>query len=431
MSRQIIKLHPWAWVPTLYFAEGMPNVIVVTMSVLMYKNLGISNTQIALFTSLIYLPWVIKPLWSPIVDIISTKRRWIVGMQFAMAAAFVLIGGSVTLSCFLLPSLILLSLLAMLSATHDIAADGFYMLALTERQQSYFVGVRSAFYRLATVAVTGGSPWLTGLMMRQGMSAEASWAIMFAIIGGLFASIGCYHQRVLPRPATDHGMPDRTVGQTMAEFGRSFGTFFTKPGIGCALTFMLLYRLPESLLQKLITPFLVDPVDVGGLGLSNEDVGTVYGIIGVIGLLVGGIVGGLLISRDGLRHWLMPMALSLVMACGAFVVLSSVDSPSFILVNVMVFVEQFGYGFGFSAYMLYLIFFARGQFATSHYAIATGFMAMGLMLPGLVAGALQEMLDYTGFFRLTLGCCVFTVGVSLLVLRKIPADFGRKGDTKS
>ncbi|MDE5812583.1 MAG: MFS transporter [Muribaculaceae bacterium] len=421
--------HPWSWVPTLYFAEGMPNAIVTTMAVLMYKNLGISNAQIAFFTSLIYLAWVIKPFWSPFVDIFGTKRRWIVTMQIAMGGCFLAVAMFLLLKSFLVPTLIALGALAFLSATHDIAADGFYMLGLSERQQSYFVGVRSAFYRLSTVAAIAGGPFLSGLLINRGMSAANSWITVFCIVAALFAVMSFYHQLILPRPAADHGAPNSNLSLVGKEFLRSFGTFFAKPGIWIALLFMLFYRLPESLLVKMITPFLVDPAEAGGLAMTNAQVGTVYGIIGVVGLLLGGIIGGWLISHYGLRRCILPMALGMSLSCGTFLLLSYIANPALLLVNACVFVEQFGYGFGFSAYMLYLVYYARGEFATSHYAIATGIMALGLMLPGMAAGLLQQWLGYQHFFWLTMVLCAVTIGVTLLVRPSIAADFGRKANT--
>lgn len=416
---------PWTWVPTLYFVEGLPNVIVVSMSVLLYKNMGVSNTATAFFTSLIYLAWVVKPLWSPFVDIFGTKRRWIINMQLAMAVALALTGAFMLTPMYFAPSLIFLGLLAFLSATHDIAADGFYMLGLSEHRQSYFVGVRSVFYKLATVAASAGAPWISGRLIAMGMTPGAAWAIVFGIIALLFLGAGSYHARVLPHPAADHGKPDRSAGMVMKEFAGSLKTFFLKPHILPALLFMSFYRLPEALLVKMIPIYLTD--EGTGLGLTNEQYGTVYGIIGVIGLLLGGLVGGWLISRGGLRKWLMPMAVGMSLSCGAFVVLCHASQPSMLLINAMVFVEQLGYGFGFSAYMLYLIYFARGAFATSHYAIATGFMAAGLMLPGMAAGLLQNVLGgYPEFFNFTMICCVTTIAVSMAVLRYIDPHFGRK-----
>lgn len=418
--------EPWSWIPTLYFMEGLPNAIVVTMSVLMFKNLGVGNAETALFTSLASIPWTFKPLWSPFIDIFGTKRLWIVTMQMAMAVSLGVIALLLPTSIWLVPVLVLLGLVALFSATHDIAADGFYILALNEQQQSYFVGVRSTFYRIAMVAAASGAPLLSGVLISSGVSTDISWCIVFALFAMIMALAAFYHRYSLPRPPSDRGKSDRSVDVVAKEFAESFVTFFKKRHIIVALLFMLLYRLPESLLVKMITPFLVDSPADGGLGISNEQVGITYGIIGVVGLLAGGIVGGLTVGRWGLRRTLMPLALGMSLSCGAFVVLCHVEQPSILLINIMVGVEQFGYGFGFAAYMLYLIYFARGNFATSHYALATGFMALGLLTFGMIAGVIQEALGYTNFFWLCIVCCVITILVSALVLPTIEHSFGKK-----
>lgn len=418
------RAHPWAWIPTLYFAEGMPNAIVVSASVIMYKNLGISNTDVAFFTSLIYLAWVVKPLWSPFVDIFKTKRKWIVATQFALALIFAATALLLNTPCFFGGTIAMFCLMAFVSATHDIAADGFYMLGLSEHQQSYFVGIRNISYKLATVAAFAGGTGLCGWLIKEGVSVKMSWTIVISIIAILFLGFSIYHKFILPQPEADHGEPDHSASQIIKEFSATFVSFFQKPGIGLALVFMLLYRLPESLLTKMISPFLLDPMADGGLGLSNEQVGITYGIIGTIGLLGGGLLGGFLISKGGLRYWIRPMAWSMSITCLTFVLLSHAESPAMWMVDSCVFIEQFGYGFGFSAYMLFLIYFSEGKYATAHYAICTGFMALGLMLPGMAAGWLQELLGYQNFFLLTIVSCITTIVVATIV--KIDPSFGRK-----
>ncbi len=418
------RAHPWAWIPSLYFAEGMPNAIVVTTSILMYKNLGVSNTETAFFTSLVYLAWVIKPLWSPFVDIFHTKRQWIVATQLMLAIAFGAIALLLNTPIFFVGTIVMFFLMAFVSATHDIAADGFYMLGLTSRQQSYFVGIRNIAYKLATIVAMAGGTALSGVLINVGFSSAMSWTIVMAIIGCLFLAFAAYHRFILPRPADDHSNDNHSAANVWNEFGDTFKTFFQKKGILIALLFMMLYRLPESLLTKMITPFLVDPVDQGGLGLTNEAVGIIYGLVGTIGLLGGGLLGGFLISRGGLKRWIQPMAWSMSLTCLTFLLLSHTHNPSLLIVNACVFIEQFGYGFGFSAYMLYLIYFARGHYATAHYAISTGFMALGLMLPGMAAGWLQELLGYQNFFLATIACCVTTIYVAMIV--KIDPQFGKK-----
>lgn len=627
------KINPWAWIPTLYFAQGLPYVAVMTISVIMYKRLGISNTDIALYTGWLYLPWVIKPFWSPFVDIIKTKRWWTLTMQWIMAFALAGIAFSIPVPFFFQLTLAVFWLVGFTSATHDIAADGFYMLALTEHEQSLYVGIRSTFYRVATVAGQGllvilaglietnsglaplqltvnadpASEWTstrtydiasaepdlsgelqfftpqneitlstvtpekiyikkngkveevdfadyTRMMMdsvramnvangfqsaevkstsgvsKATVSEESgftkwvrstfgekrepketkpvannialvgfrlnkkpadgetitvivtqksgdksvhleqdklstrfefndknwdktawlyfeadhkltervtatfegasgniplAWMTVFGVLSLFFFAVAAYHSRALPRPESDSlNTSRRTSGEILREFFETFGSFFRKPQIIPAVAFMLLYRLPEAQLVKLINPFLLDPIDKGGLGLSTGEVGVVYGTVGIIGLTIGGIIGGIVAAKGGLKKWLHPMAWSMSLTCLTFVYLSYAAAPSLLTVNLCVFIEQFGYGFGFTAYMLYLIYFSEGKHKTAHYAICTGFMGLGMMLPGMAAGWLQETIGYQHFFIWTMICCITTVGICYFL--KIDPKFGQK-----
>ncbi len=417
--------NPWAWVPSLYFAEGLPYVTVMTIAVTMYKRLGISNTDIALYTGWLYLPWVIKPLWSPFVDLIKAKRWWTVTMQFVMALAFAGIALTLNTAMFFRLTLAFFWLVAFTSATHDIAADGFYMHALTEHQQSLFVGVRSTFYRIANVVGQGLLVVIAGhIETITNGNVPLAWTAVFVILSALFLLSSIYHNWVLPRPQSDRRATDGGVGEIWSDFLDTFKSFFQKKHIGTALLFMLLYRLPEAQLVKLISPFMLDPTDKGGLGLTTEQVGWVYGTVGVIGLIAGGIIGGIAAAMGGLKRWLWPMAWSMSLTCLTFVYLSQAHDHSLLTVNLCVFIEQFGYGFGFTAYMLYLIHFSEGEHKTSHYSICTGFMALGMMLPGMAAGWIQEQLGYANFFLWTMLCCVFTIGVCAFI--KIDPNFGKK-----
>ena len=631
MKQQSAKTRsPWAWIPTLYFAQGLPYVAVMTISVILYKRLGISNTDIALYTGWLYLPWVIKPFWSPFVDIIKTKRWWTLTMQWLIAFALAGIAFAIPMPFFFQMTLAIFWLVGFTSATHDIAADGFYMLALTEHEQSLYVGIRSTFYRVATVAGQGLLVILAGLiethsglapltmtikadpaaewtaptfntievddnlskeelqfftptpemtvavkapatvmtengemsfkeyatMMRDSvrkmnerngfviaeavkpergtrerkaddgpgaftlwvkkmfgeeraeadvvdnnftivgfrlnhipnhaqtvvvnvgqksgdpsikleqnalstrfgfdssnydktaylyyeidhkLSSESSatfegasgniplaWMAVFAVLSAFFFVVSVYHSWALPKPSSDslRGGGSRTPGEILKEFFETFRSFFAKKQIWVAIAFMLLYRLPEAQLVKLINPFLLDPVDKGGLGLTTGEVGIVYGTVGIIGLTIGGIIGGLVAARGGLKRWLWPMAWSMSLTCLTFVYLSYFPTQSLLTVNICVFIEQFGYGFGFTAYMLYLIYFSEGRHKTAHYAICTGFMALGMMLPGMAAGWLQETIGYRHFFVWTMICCAATIGVCAFL--KIDPNFGRK-----
>ena len=622
------KKSPWAWIPTLYFAQGLPYVAVMTISVIMYKRLGISNTDIALYTGWLYLPWVIKPFWSPFVDIIKSKRWWTVSMQWILAFTFAGVAFTIPVPFFFQLTLAVFWIMGFTSATHDIAADGFYMHALTEHEQSLYVGIRSTFYRVATVAgqgllviiaglvetntglepaqlsvvanpaaeqvvasipkydiqVTdtageprfvytasqievgsvapaevGGVPFkayaaavrdsvrmlneangfvastaqVDGQQSSEGGVAastekesaftalirdwfgeerqtvaddiadniavvgvrlnkmpvtdepiilsvthqsgdqsikleqnllstrfeftrdnwdktaylffeidhklkdrtEASfvgasgnipfaWIIVFVALSVFFFAVAMYHSWVLPRPLTDGREAKRSASDILKEFVQTFVSFFQKKQIWVAVAFMLLYRLPEAQLVKLINPFLLDPIDKGGMGLSTGEVGLVYGTVGIIGLTIGGIIGGIAAARGGLKKWLWPMAWSMSLTCLTFIYLSYFQDSSLLVINICVFVEQFGYGFGFTAYMLYLIYFSEGEHKTAHYAICTGFMALGMMLPGMAAGWLQETIGYRHFFIWTVICCAATIGICAFV--KIDPKFGLK-----
>lgn len=588
--------NPWLWIPSLYFAEGIPYVAVMTLSVIMYKRLGISNSDIALYTGWLYLPWVIKPFWSPFVDLIKTKRWWTIAMQFILAVAFAAIAFFIPASAFFRLTLAAFWLVALTSATHDIAADGFYMHGLTTHQQSLYVGIRSTFYRVATVVGQGllvilaglvetntglspaqlkvtassttissidisdrkeGEPYflftevddlstlqevkeanilnnfvpeeeiivaksssnvskdessftkflkdkfgqkdrkvssasdriyIAGVTLSErpkdgkpialnvtfkegdqsikleqnklsthltfnednwdktayllfyvdknikeethaifnGVSGNIpmAWLLVFVVMSIFFLLTAVYHSWALPRPASDKPAKDVTASNIMKEFIATFKTFFSKKGVIPAILFMLLYRLPEAQLVKLINPFMLDPQDAGGLGLTTGQVGFVYGTIGILGLTIGGILGGIAAARGGLKKWLWPMVCAITLPDLVYVFLSYAQDSSLLTINLCIFIEQFGYGFGFTAYMLYLIYFSEGEHKTSHYAICTGFMALGMMLPGMMAGWLQETIGYRHFFLWTIICCLVTFVVCAFI--KIDPEFGKK-----
>ncbi|MBP5339045.1 MAG: MFS transporter [Prevotella sp.] len=588
--------NPWAWIPTLYMAEALPYVAVMTISTIMYKRLGISNTDIALYTGWLYLPWVIKPFWSPFVDLVKTKRWWTVTMQYFIAIAFAAIAFSLPTSLFFQLTLAAFWIVAFTSSTHDIAADGYYMHALTGHEQSLYVGIRSTFYRIATVAgqgllvilagiiemnsglepgllrvdaddsqiiVSSASPkasdapcfyftpitadtlsidevramnetngftakeqqvvaaqkeeaeeqmsspfteWvrrtfgetpreavthsarhqLVGVTLSrqpsgdepvvlniafksgdqsialdaktsrfvftkdnwnrqalmvvtvdpklkekanaifEGLSGNIpfAWLVVFMALSAFFLLTALYHQFILPKPVSDIPARDVTPATIVHEFLDTFRTFFTKQNALVAILFMLLYRLPEAQLVKLINPFMLDPIDKGGLGLTTGEVGFVYGTVGIIGLTIGGILGGIVAARGGLKLWLWPMVAAITLPDLVYVYLSYVQPDSMLIINLGIFTEQFGYGFGFTAYMLYLIYFSEGEHKTAHYAICTGFMALGMMLPGMMAGWLQETIGYRHFFIWTIICCVATFVVCAFI--KIDPEFGKK-----
>lgn len=618
------KRSPWAWIPTLYFAQGLPYVAVMTISVIMYKRLGMSNTDIALYTGWLGLPWVIKPFWSPFVDLIKTKRWWTLTMQWVVAFALAGIAFTIPTQFYVQFTLAIFMIMGFASATHDIAADGFYMIALDEHEQSFYVGIRSTFYRVATVvgqgllvilagviemntgikplemqlvvnpdqevtvaslppsveAVSGEEPefiallpesvsvqaadsavsvdgtmiplgdviatvnrlnaeagftapveeiaaaakkdqawgpfrqWLKNTFGEERASgAEApkganiavaavrlsgelapgeekilivnfadgdqsirlagdtrlvfnsynkdktayipfiidpkiksavsasfrgtsgnipmAWTMVFVVLSVFFFVVVIYHTWALPVPASDERAGEASAKGIVTGFVAAFKTFFTKFPVWqtvAAILFMLLYRFPEAQLTKIIQPFLLDPVDKGGLGLTTGEVGIVYGTVGIIGLTIGGIIGGIVAAKGGLKKWLLPMAWSMSLTCLTFIYLAYVQDHSLLTVNICVFIEQFGYGFGYTAYMLFLIYYSEGKFKTSHYAICTGFMALSMMT-GMIAGWIQETIGYRHFFVWTIICCIATIGVSMII--KVDPNFGKKVEDKT
>lgn len=416
---------PWRWIPTLYFAQGLPYVVVMTLSVIMYKNLGFSNTDIALYTSWLYLPWVIKPLWSPLVELLGTKRRWVLAMQFLVGAALAGVALTIPGERAFQMTLAVFWLMAFASASHDIAADGFYMLALRQRSQAAFVGVRSTFYRLASIGGQGGLVYLAGELNERTGSMVTAWSLVFWTLAGLFALLALLHLLQLPKPASDR--PARLAGGTLLpEFLRVFALFFRKPGIAVILGFLLLYRFPEAQLLKLATPFLLDTQADGGLGLDNKQLGIAYGTVGLGALTLGGLAGGWIISRIGLRRALWPLVLAMHLPNIAFLLLAWWQPGQLWLISTALAVEQFGYGLGFTAYLMYMILVADGPHKTAHYAICTGFMALGMMLPGMWSGWLQDQLGYSRFFLWVLFATLPSLAMTALI--RVPEDFGKKDE---
>jgi PAT family beta-lactamase induction signal transducer AmpG len=611
------KRNPWAWIPTLYFAEGIPYVVAMTVSLIMFKRMGISNTDIALYTSWLYLPWVIKPLWSPVVDLLKTKRWWIVIMQLIIGAALGGVALALPLPGYFQVTMIFLWLLAFSSATHDISADGFYMLGLNEHQQAYFVGIRSTFYRMAMITgqglliilagffetatglppleiqvkaspqtmqqvslpevpatsssttdktffvtypqevvistqniqkqqldsirklvkehnislgfvntgneataktTTSNSSWWTdyvstplkqflqkhfkkeetkaagnnsvgnvavvavklngkpeagkemilntkwqkgdqSLQLLEGErlaftlnnwekpaylliqadpklnratestfngtsgNIHLAWSIVFVILAGMFILFSIYHRFILPHPASDI---TRVAGQEnlLKAFFKTFASFFRKNNIGVILSFLLFYRFGEAQLVKMASPFMLDPRQAGGLGLTTGDVGLIYGTFGILALTAGGILGGMAAAKKGLRYWLWWMVLAINIPHLAYVYLAYVQPTNYLIISLCAAIEQFSYGFGFTAYMLYMIYIAEGENKTAHFAIATGFMALGMMIPGMFSGWLQEIIGYKHFFVWVMLCMI--PGMIPVLFVKVKKEFGIK-----
>ena len=440
------SINPWFWVPTLYFLEGIPYVLVNQVSTMMFTKMGVPNGQMALFTSLLYLPWVIKPFWSPFVDLIKTKRWWTIAMQVLLTAAFIgltvsiphpdaaMIAAQQTPMSMFTVMLVIFWITAFASATHDIAADGFYMLGLSQNDQALFVGIRSTFYRIATIFGQGAVLYIAGRLEASTGDIPMAWQVTLLITSVLLAVITLWHVFFLPKPAADTqrqaeaGQEDSTekAKSILYEFGRTFITFFQKPGVWLAIIFMLLYRLPEAFLIKMINPFLVANRELGGLAMTTDQVGLAYGTIGIIFLTIGGILGGMYASKVGLRKSMWIMAAFMTLPCLSFVYLGVFQPENIVAITIAIAVEQFGYGFGFTAYMLYMIYVSEGEYKTAHYSFCTAFMGLSMMIPGLFAGYIQEALGYKDFFWMVIACCVATIAVTFFAYHKVDPAYGKK-----
>jgi len=404
MTNRPASRNPWSFLPTLYFAEGLPYVLINTVSVILYKRMGIDNVAIAFWTSWLYLPWVIKMFWGPFVDVYSTKRKWILATQAAMSLCMFVIAFSLRMGSFFALSLAAFFAGAFVSATYDIAADGFYMLALSEKEQAFFVGLRAGFYRLAMIFGSGVLVFVAGVLETSTGEIAWSWSMVMIISGMIFASAAVYHRFMLPYPAADRG---RTSAESRGEasFREVIRSYFGQEKVGVLLAFILFYRLGEAMLLKLVTPFLLDAHDAGGLALTTKEVGLVYGTIGVVCLVSGGVLGGWLILRFGFRRCVWPLVVTMHLPDLLFVYMAYAQ-PGIGLVYPLVALEQFGYGMGFTVFTVYLMYSVNENFKTSHYAISTGIMALGMMLPGFASGWVQQAVGYRMFFIIV---CMLTV----------------------
>lgn len=418
---------PWAWVPTLYFAEGLPNVLVTAVAAVMYMHLGLSDTDIALYTGWLNLPWVIKPLWSPFIDLCGTKRWWVLAMQILLGSALAGVAFTLNTSWWLQGTMCCFVLMAFASATHDISADGYYMLELSGHNQAKFVGIRNTCYRLAVIFGNGLLIPIAGILQVLFRDRQAfTWSLIFYALSGIFILLWLFHSRILPRPEAD-APREIKASETWRNLREMLGGFFTKvPArqMFIVLMFLLFYRFPEALLNTMTKMFLMRPNSQGGLGLSPQEYGLASGTVGLIGLLLGGIVGGWLASRDGLKKWLWPMVCAITLPDAIYIVLSYTMTSNLLVVSSCLFVEQFGYGMGFTALTLYMLYFSQGEFKTSHYAICTGICYLGLMVPGMLSGFIADAVGYQTFFCIVMATCAITFLVTAFL--KIDPEFGKE-----
>ncbi len=420
------KRNPWAWIPTLYFAEGLPNVLVMTVAVVMYMQFGLTDTEIGLYTAWLSLPWVIKPFWSPFVDLCKTKRWWVLAMQVLLGSSLAGVAFTLHTDWWFQGTMFFFFLMAFSSATHDIAADGFYMIELDSHAQAWFVGIRNTFYRIAVILGKGLLVPVAGFLAAMfGDDKTFAWSLVFYGLAALFIALWLFHSLMMPRPAD--GKADKSTQEVMQGIRDMFSTFFHKMPVKqmfFALAFMLFYRFPEAMLAKMTETFLLRPNADGGLGLTTAQYGLANGTVGLIGLLLGGIVGGMLAGKDGLKKWLWPMVWAITLPDIVFVYMSFALPSNLFIISSCLFIEQFGYGMGFTALTLYMLYFSQGAFKTSHYAICTGITYLGLMIPGMLSGYLKDLMGYQSFFIMVMFLCLITFAVTWFI--HIDADFGKK-----
>ena len=416
--------NAWLWIPTLYFASGLPYHAITSISDIMYKDMGVGNTRIALYTSFLLIPWTIKPLWSPFVEILGTRRKWTVYSQLVLALCFVAVAACIPSSNYLALTIAAFMVGAFVSATHDIALDGFYILALSQDKQSFFSGIRNTFYRIATVFGSGVLVMLANELVKYSGNETKAWSATFIITALIMLALFFYNRHAMPSPENDVAVKANSISDIFKSFGEIITSYFRKPGVIYSIIFLLLFRFPEAQLGKIGKLFLMDPVSSGGLGLDKGEIGFINGIIGVIGLIAGGIIGGICISRQGLKYWLWPMVTAISLPDAVYIYMSMAQPDSLTAIGSCILIEQFGYGFGFTAYTLYMIYIAQGKYPTAHFAISTAFMSLGMMLPGMISGKIQEWFGYENFFIWVMACTAVTFFVSALI--KIDPKFGKK-----
>ncbi len=424
--------NPWSWVPTLYFAEGLPNVLVTAVAAVMYMQMGLTDTELALYTGWLNLPWIIKPLWSPFIDLLRTKHWWILAMQILIGAALAGVAFTLNTPAWFQGTMCCFFIMAFASATHDISADGFYMLDLDEHTQTYFVGIRNTFYRCAVIfgnSVLVAIPGALQVIFRNRIAF--TWSLVFYGLAGLFIAMWLWHCWLLPRPSADKGSGD-SAAEVWKGLKGTLMTFFTKFPLKATLVviaFLLLYRFPEALLNTMTKTFLMRPNSDGGLGMAPTEYGLAYGTVGLIGLMLGGILGGILVSRDGMKKWLWPLVCAITLPDAVYIYLayampSAATGWGLTLISSCLFVEQFGYGLGFTVLTLYMLYYSQGEYKTSHYSICTGISYLGLMLPGMVSGLIKDAVGYQTFFIIVMCTCIITFVVTAML--KIDPDFGKK-----
>lgn len=412
------KRSPITWVPSLYFVQGLQFFVVMLIAGLMFKNMGIANDQIARWTGALGLAWALKPLWSPFLEMARNKKVLVVVFQFTGALSLALLALAIQLPMFFAASIAVLFLLAYSSATHDIACDGLYMASLSPRLQALYAGWQGAFFNASKFLTLGGLLVVAG-HLEKSIGVHHAWSLIFALLAVLLAALAAYNAWALPGLLRADALPisATSVANTLREVLKDF---FAKPGIGLAFLFIILFRLAEGQVQTIGPLFLIEARDKGGLGLTTEQVGGIYGTAGTAAFLVGSILGGYFTSWLGLKRAMPVLIIAMAVPNVVFWYLSVALPTSLLHTGVAVSIEMAGYGFGFVGMILYIMqAVAPGKFQTAHYALGTGVMQLGFILSKTISGDIQVAMGYQSFFLWTIACGV--PAFVLLFFVRIPA----------
>ena len=398
------RRSPITWVPTAYFAMGLPFVVLNMVTVLMFKGLGVDDKLITFWTSLILLPWTLKPLWSPFLELFKTKKFFVVTTQLITGVTFGLVAFSLNLPHFFSISIALLAIIAFSGATHDIACDGVYMSELSSSEQAKYIGWQGAFYNIAKVIATGGLVYAAGIVIEhfsQGSQESAvvlaanqkAWMIIMAMLCGSMVLLGIYHIFMLPSTPQKKGENSRNARQVMRELIGVLTDFFRKSHIVYYLLFIILYRFAEGFVMKIVPLFLKADRAMGGLGLSEKEIGLYYGIYGAAAFVLGSLLAGYYISARGLKKTLFSLCCIFNLPFVVYALLATFQPESHVLIAGGIVFEYFGYGFGFVGLTLFMMQqVAPGKHPMAHYAFASGIMNLGVMLPGMMSGWVCETL---------------------------------------
>ncbi len=390
------KIRPAFWVPTLYFAEGLPFVTINVVSVLMYKSMKVPDAKIAFFTTLVILPWTLKPLWGPLLEMFKTKKYFVLATQFAGGVGFGLLALTLRLPNFFQYSLVLLAIIAFNGATHDIAADGVYINVLSGKEQAEYVGWQGAFYNVAKVLSQGAFVYVAG-QLETSVGVTEAWMIVMAIFGGIMILLSLYHSRMLPVGGESGQV--KTAHEAFGTFWDVVKTFFEKKYIGWGIVFIILYRFAEGQAMKIVPLFMRAERAVGGLGLSTSQIGIIYGFFPPAAFILGSMLAGYFIAKRGLRKSLLVLCALFNIPFAVYAFLAFVQPDSLLTIGTAVVFEYFGYGFGFVGLTLYMMQqIAPGKYKMAHYAFATGVMNLGLMIPSALSGFVSDFLGYKHFF---------------------------------